>query len=215
MIQCGVYDINGRFLHWFTVVYALNQLAHRRNLWKELEDLHHQQQGPWCLMGDFNNVLKAADRIGGKIVHESEYCDMASMMDKVGLSEMDSLGDYYTWSNKHVEGIIYSRIDRVLGNVDWFQMHLDVTLTNMDPGVSDHALLCLRGHDIANIPAHKSNFKFLNCVIDMPDFSDCVSRCWNEPLNGRPMFVLWRKLLRLQPVLRQLSRPIVGCSRTE
>ncbi|MCI32067.1 transposon TX1 putative 149 kDa protein, partial [Trifolium medium] len=42
----------------------------------------------------------------------------------------------------------------------------------------------------------------------MVEFSDCVSKSWNAPLDGRPMFVLWRKLLRLQPVLRKLSRPI-------
>ncbi|CAJ2662986.1 unnamed protein product, partial [Trifolium pratense] len=214
MIHCGLYDINGNFLHWFTAIYALNQLEHRRRLWKELEDLHQHQQGPWCIMGDFNNVLRAADRIGGKMVHESEYSDMISMMDKAGLSEMDSLGDYYTWSNKHVNGTIYSRIDRVLGNVDWFQLNLDATLTNLDPGISDHALLCLKGRDKANTPTHKSNFKFLNGVTDMAEFSDCVSESWNSPLAGRPMFILWRKLLRLQPVMRKLGRPITGINIT-
>ncbi|XP_045791547.1 uncharacterized protein LOC123886260 [Trifolium pratense] len=207
MIHCGIYDTNGTFLNWFTAIYALNQLEHRRKLWKELEGIHNTQHGPWCLMGDFNNVLKSTDRVGGKLVHESEYTDLASLMDKSGLSEMNSLGDYYTWSNKHVDGIIYSRIDRVLGNVDWFQLNLDSTLTNMDPGISDHALLCLKGHDNA-ISTSKSQFKFLNCVTTMADFTDCVSRCWNEPLDGRPMFVLWRKLLRLQPVIRKLSRPV-------
>ncbi|PNX80017.1 hypothetical protein L195_g036011 [Trifolium pratense] len=118
MIHYGIYNINGTFLNWFIAIYALNQLEHRRKLWKALEDIHNTQQGPWCLMGYFNNVLNSADRVGGKLVHESEYTDLTLLMDKVGLSEMDSLGDYYTWSNKHVDVTIYSRIDRVLGNVD-------------------------------------------------------------------------------------------------
>jgi exonuclease III len=96
MIHCGLYDIHGTFLSWFTAIYALNQLEQRRRLWNELDSIHTSQQGPWCLMGDFNNVLKAADRIGGNMVHESEYRDLASLMDKAGLSEMDSIGDYYT-----------------------------------------------------------------------------------------------------------------------
>jgi hypothetical protein len=74
-------------------------------------------------------VLKARDRVSGKIVHESEYTDLTSMMNIAGLSEMDSMGDYFTWSNKHTDGTIYSKIDRVIGNVDWFQMNLDSTLT--------------------------------------------------------------------------------------
>ncbi|CAJ2661953.1 unnamed protein product [Trifolium pratense] len=214
MIHCGIYDTNGTFLYWFTAIYALNLLEHRRKLWTDLEGLHQQQQGPWCLMGDFNNVLKAADRIGGKMVHESEYSDMASMMEKVGLAEMDSLGDYYTWSNKHVDGTIYSRIDRVLGNVDWFQLNLDATLNNLDPGISDHALMCLNGRENSPTVPRTSNFKFLNCVTTMAGFSDCVSNCWNVPLDGRPMFVLWRKLIRLQPVIRKLSKPITSINIT-
>ncbi|PNX80016.1 hypothetical protein L195_g036010 [Trifolium pratense] len=78
----------------------------------------------------------------------------------------------------------------------------------MDPSISDHALLCLKGPDNAISTSPKSQFKFLNCVTTMADFFYCVSRCWNEPLDGRPMFVLRRKLLRLQPVIRKLSRPV-------
>jgi hypothetical protein len=166
------------------------------------------------LIGDFNNVLKAADRIGGKLVHESEYVDLVSMMHKTNLSEMDSNGDYFTWSNKHVAGAIYSRIDRVLGNVDWFQMHLDSTLTNMDPGISDHSLLCLTGPVPISSTPRKSQFKFLNCVTAMPNFLDCVTACWNEHIEGKPMFVLWKKLLRLQPLMRQLNKPILGINIT-
>lgn len=67
-----------------------------------------------------NNVLKAKDRVGGNLVTESEYEDLAKMMRNTGTFEKDSTGDYYTWSNKQTDGMIYSRIDRVLGNVEWF-----------------------------------------------------------------------------------------------
>jgi endonuclease/exonuclease/phosphatase family metal-dependent hydrolase len=143
MLHCGVYDTNGSFLYWLTAVYALNHLDQRRRLWNQLAGIHNTQKGPWCLMGDFNNVLKAADRIWGRLVHESEYSDLVSMMQQANLSEMDNIGDYFTWSNKYAAGAIYSRIGRILGNVDWFQMNLDSTLNNMDPGISDHSLLCL------------------------------------------------------------------------
>jgi hypothetical protein len=47
-------------------------------------------------------------------------------------------------------------------------------------------------------------------VTSSPGFFDCVAQSWNEPIAGRPMIALWRKLLRLQPVLRKLSKPITG-----
>ncbi|KAK2396003.1 hypothetical protein QL285_057684 [Trifolium repens] len=214
MIHCGLFDTNGVFLNWLTAIYAFNHLEQRKMLWKELEAIHYSQQGPWCLIGDFNNVVKAADRVGGKLFHESKYADLVSFMDKAGLSDMDFRGDYYTWSNKQIDSTIYSRIDRVLGNVDWFQLHLDSTLTNLDLGISDHSLLCLTGSILVNFVPPKAQFKFLNCVSCLPDFLDCVSNSWNVPIVGRPMYVLWRKLLRLQPVMRKLSRPIMGINIT-
>lgn len=48
---------------------------------------------------------------------EAKYINMTTMMDNVGMFEMDSVKDYYTWSNKQVEWTIYSRIDGVLGNI--------------------------------------------------------------------------------------------------
>jgi hypothetical protein len=65
--------------------------------------------------------LKNHDRIGGRIVTESEYRDLKTMMDTTCLYEMDNSGDHYTWSNKQSNCAIYSRIDRVIGNIDWLQ----------------------------------------------------------------------------------------------
>ncbi|CAK8533949.1 unnamed protein product [Lathyrus sativus] len=45
-IHCGIYDNLGGFKHWLTVVYAHNQLNKRRILWKEIEHLSGNIQGP-------------------------------------------------------------------------------------------------------------------------------------------------------------------------
>lgn len=72
IITCGIYDVNGKFKNWLTAIYVMNQLEQRRGLWKDIKKIHHQQRGPWCLMGNFNNVLRANYRVGERIVHESE-----------------------------------------------------------------------------------------------------------------------------------------------
>lgn len=45
-------------------------------------------------------MLKPRDRIGGRMVTEAEFIDMKDMTKRVGLFEMDNVGDYYMWSNK-------------------------------------------------------------------------------------------------------------------
>ncbi|KAL5190422.1 putative ribonuclease H protein [Glycine soja] len=125
-IHCGIYDNMGK-----------------RVLWKDLEHLHSTIQGPWCVIGDFNNVASANDRIGG-------------------------------------------RIDRVLGNVKWFQDHLDYHLKILPPSISDHALLCVEGYE------------------------EVVQNSWNRPIRGTPMHVLWQKLQRLKPELVQLGKSMTN-----
>ncbi|KAI5403341.1 hypothetical protein KIW84_050776 [Lathyrus oleraceus] len=107
------------------------------------------------------------------------------MMQKVGIFEVDNVGEYYTWSNKQTDDPIYSRIDKVLRNLDWLQGNLDTTLTNMDPIVSDNALLCMQGD--RNQRIKRSKFKFIIAVADMEGFVGNVAARWREPTDGRPM----------------------------
>lgn len=208
LIHCKVYDATGYFMQWLTAIYGFNYLEQRRDLWHDLEAINKTQQGPWCLIGDFNNVLKTNDRVGGKMVCEKEYKDLRTMMDNTGLAEMDSKGDYYTWSNKQSENIIYSRIDRILGNTEWFSKNLNLSLTNMTPGISDHAMLCLRDDSVP--VKRKARFKYANCVSGMDNFTETVAKCWNSARRGGPpMKMLWHKLKKLQPVINNLSKPLI------
>ena len=116
-LHCELFDKSGVRMIWLTAIYALNHLEDRRLLWNDVQRLEPHIQGNWLLMGDFNNVLTAQDRIGGSLVQPGEYCDLASMMDTAGLSELDSIGEHFTWHNRHTQDPIYSRIDRVIGNM--------------------------------------------------------------------------------------------------
>lgn len=51
-------------------------------------------QGPWKVIGDFNNVLDVADRIGGRDIQALEFSDLEEMMTKVGLHEHETRGSH-------------------------------------------------------------------------------------------------------------------------
>ncbi|CAK8572403.1 unnamed protein product [Lathyrus sativus] len=126
------------------------------------------------------------------------------MMNLIGLSEMDSIGDYYTWSNKQSTGTIYSRIDKVLGNVAWFQNNHYKQLKILPPSVSDHAMLCVE--EKVQIKANNRRFKFYNCIMDMIGFEDIVRASWNKPIGRILMYILWQKLQRLKPDLVKFDK---------
>ncbi|CAK8536134.1 unnamed protein product [Lathyrus sativus] len=53
----------------------------------------------------------------------------------------------------------------------------------------------------------KPIFKSYNCIMDFEGYSALVEKNWNIPIAGNPMFILWNKLMRLQPALRNFSKP--------
>lgn len=77
-------------------------------------------------------------------------------------------------SIKHTSDPIYSRIDRVLANTDWFLAHTDTTLQILPPSIFDHAMLHLYARDDKRKGMKK--FKFSNCITDFPGYANMVQR---------------------------------------
>lgn len=210
LLHCSVHDLAGNFKFWLTTVYAHKQIDKRKMLWKELGDINRIQQGPWCVIGDFNNVAKSQDRLGGKRVTEYEYVDFQDMLDHTGLNEMDNVGEFYTWSNKQSDNPIYSRIDRILANIEWLQDHGHATLTILPPHVSDHAILYLNVPDSVK---RRKQFRFNNGWVHSNMYYEIVEQSWKKNIDGTPMYILWHKLKRLQTDLLKLNNFIADIQR--
>ena len=94
-----------------SVVYGMNTITQRQQLWEDIFDLIPQNEA-WCVLGDFNAVRSMEERIGGDPVTEYEIQELNSMMENCELQEAPTVGAFYTWTNKK----IWSRLDRVLIN---------------------------------------------------------------------------------------------------
>ncbi|XP_058726600.1 uncharacterized protein LOC131597960 [Vicia villosa] len=205
-LHSEVYLANGTFSHYMTAIYALNQLSHRKNLWNDIQSLGDRINMPWIIIGDYNNVLKVNDRMGGNEVQEYEYRDLENMMEAIGVYEHETQGPHFTWSNKHSQNLIHSRIDRALCNSLWFTKFQDSRIDVLNPHISDHSPLKVWMDRHNMISRQKRRFKFLNCVTEKPEFMEILRSNWQQEIEGRPMYKLWRKLFRLQPELQKLNR---------
>lgn len=83
---------------------------------------------------------------------------------------------------------------------------MDYALNNMQPSISDHALLYLKRND--DKKRKMTNFKFFKSTADMAYFLDTINKSWKENINGRHIYVLWKKLQRLQLILQKMSKPL-------
>lgn len=64
-ITCEVHCIPLKLLFDLTYVYAFNTREETKDLWDNLINHIRRCAKPWMVLGDFNSVLKADDRIGG------------------------------------------------------------------------------------------------------------------------------------------------------
>ncbi|CAK8540591.1 unnamed protein product [Lathyrus sativus] len=78
----------------------------------------------------------------------------------------------------------------------------------MEPGISDHGLLCIKGDE--ELKRQRYGFKFINKVIDMEGYNIEVTNSWNKAIVGNPDNVMWRKLMRLQHLISKMSKPLIG-----
>ncbi|XP_019227741.1 PREDICTED: uncharacterized protein LOC109209031 [Nicotiana attenuata] len=104
---------------------------------------------PWLILGDFNSILTVEDRINGAHVHQNEVIDFNQCIEDIGVGLINKKGIQYSCSNKRgAEDRIYSHIDWVFGNADWFGVYAGIEAVYLVPGCSDHTPILLNTEDI-------------------------------------------------------------------
>lgn len=128
------------------------------------------------------------------------------------LVDMGYQGPKLTWCNKRDEGIICKSLDRILVNERWLHQRTQAYGVFEAGGCSDH----LRGrvHLHPEAMGKRKPFKFINAVVDEPEFLDVISEHWRD---HSPLFVSTSTLYRfskalkgLKPLIRTLSRKRLG-----
>lgn len=52
-----------------SAIYARNYFSLRKNFWNELIDLSNNTKGEWLIKGDFNEVLRGSEKLGGRNIN--------------------------------------------------------------------------------------------------------------------------------------------------
>lgn len=53
-----------------------------------------------------------------------------------------------------------------------------------------------------------TSFKFINSVTIVKIYKIDVATTWRAPIIGRPVYVMWKKLHRLQPIITTINKPL-------
>ncbi|VFQ75853.1 unnamed protein product [Cuscuta campestris] len=200
-VHCSVMNRENKEEFYITFVYGHNDLNKRIAMW--IRRYSTAMRGAWCVLGDFNVVLHIDDRIGGSRVTREETKDFEECLRDCGLEEVPYTGSYYTWSNKQGLGDrIYSKLDRVVSNVEWVTKFGSKTII-LEEGISDHCPLIIPN---SHCQIKRNEFKYCEMWRLDPSFQAIIKEGWSKQVVGRPMFQILQKLKSLKAPLRKLNR---------
>ncbi|KAH0723423.1 hypothetical protein KY289_006467 [Solanum tuberosum] len=153
------------------------------------------------VIGDFNSILKADDRIGGNPATWSEIVDFNDCVTTCGLLEFPTQGNRYTWNDKHDGHRIFSKIDWIFMNNEWLDEMPSCRALFLPEGISDH---CPARVTLSEICKTRKAFQFCNVWTKHPQLQATVQEGWNESIEGCMMFQVVRRLKLLKKKLRKL-----------
>lgn len=138
---------------------------------------------PWCVIGDFNYLLYADDKLG-RIEHPNYL--MVGFMEAVqatGLFDIKLEGYQFTWNDrKGTDSAVEERLDRAMANQVWLDLFPQVRLFSLVAPILDHTPILLQREPMSLGPLY-SRFRFENAWLVENDFPEVVRRGWSNETN--------------------------------
>lgn len=126
-IHCHIKHRDGKFCGFVTFIYAFNNVGERKMLWDHLLGYSTSITKPWLLIGNYNVVLNAEEKIKENGESPDTSSELEEFMQEASLVDLRAYGCRYTWTNSHV----HCKLDRALVNESWQQ--------SIFYGISDHS----------------------------------------------------------------------------
>ncbi|CAM8877709.1 unnamed protein product [Rhodiola kirilowii] len=168
-----------------TVFYGNPISSRRAKSWDLLRTLSQQREGPWLVLGDFNEVLFGWETKASSLRREWQMRSFREAIEDCGITDLGYKGAPFTFSNRR-EGIfeMRARLDRAFGNDQWRAMFPDVEVRHLVSSVSDHYPLLVDFHRKRRV--HKKRlFRFEPMWLRHEGYSDFINSCWrDEEMEG-------------------------------
>ena len=194
------------FLWAFSGVYGPVENSFRESFWEELGSIKGLWDCPWCVGGDFNEVLSLNERLrGGRLSNSMRR--FSDIMNDLNLSDLPLQGGPYTWSGG-LNGSAMSRLDRFLVTADWESQCNKVIQRRLPRPVSDHFPILLDSDGVRTGP---TPFRFELMWLKYVGFKDILKGWWqNLHFYGSFSFTLSAKLKALKGILKVWNRDVFG-----
>jgi hypothetical protein len=132
-------------LRWkFTGFYSHPEVNKRFESWELLRYLANLNPGPWLCLGDFNEVVMAFEKWGGRAKSSSQIRNFQTTLEFCELTDLGYRGPKYMWTNcQECQDFVKERLDRGMVNSGWRELFPEAEIIVEAKTTSDHAVLVL------------------------------------------------------------------------
>lgn len=164
---------------------------------------------PWCIGGNFNEVLYLGERNRAK--RRTQGMDMfCDFVDRYELHNLTIQGTRFTWSNFQ-DNPMMSKLDRFLVSGEWEEYFSLVKVSVLPRTGSDYKPLLLRGGEDGVNRTGAFPFRFQNMWLLQPGFVEMIRNWWGELEVWGPSGQRFRlKLKGIKDKLRRWNKEVFG-----
>ena len=190
----------------FSGVYGPVERKLKEVFWEELGSIRGWWEGPWCLGGDFNEILSPSERArGGNFSPQMRR--FAEIVNELELRDLHLQGGLFTWSGGR-NGRSMSRLDRFLVSSDWESQFCNVVQRSLPRPIFDHYPLLLDSDGVRSGP---SPFRFELMWLKFRGFRELLKGRWqNLKFHGSFSYILAAKLKALKGLLKSWNMEVFG-----
>ncbi|XP_033134325.1 uncharacterized protein LOC117127773 [Brassica rapa] len=165
---------------YMTFVYGDPVLERRDQVWERLTRFSTTRNGPWFMIGDFNEITCHNEKTGGRQRPDSSFLPFKQMLNDCGMLEFPFTGDMLSWVGKRAGGsTVRCRLDRAVGNADWHEKFPHSNVKYLRLWGSDHRPILA---DILIKPTRRSKkFKFDKRWLDNEELRQVILEGWKSP----------------------------------
>ena len=164
--------------------YGELEIARRCEAWNKLRSLNSSPKIQWLCFGDFNEITKQDEKLGGATRSRLQMQLFREVIDECGFMDLGYVRSKFTWARHFENGnSIWERLDRGLATNGWFLKfprsrvhHLHCDSSNHNP-----LLVVLAPLDI---PTRKKLFRFEEMWLSNPTCEEIVQEAWNSMVGS-------------------------------
>lgn len=170
---------NDQIGRWrYTGFYGCPERSRRRDSWSILRALADVSRFPWCIIGDFSDIMFIDEKRGGRMHPRSLMEGFVQTVGGCGLVDLGFEGEKFTWESfcgKH--NWVQERLDRGLANQAWCELFPSTVVKVLEISTSDHLPLHVQLNRQVFVQ-RVSRFRFENVWLKETECVNLLKNSW-------------------------------------